>query len=55
MPSLYYRLFHAGSAERDRLEDFLTEALADLLIRLPARDCRYLLQAKSTELFAVVL
>ena len=28
-------LFHAGSSKRDRLEDFLTELLADLLGRLP--------------------
>ena len=33
--SLFYRLFHAGSVERDRLEDFLTAIIADLLGRLP--------------------
>lgn len=36
--NLYVRLFSAGSAQRDRLEDFLTEAVADLLDRLPDPD-----------------
>jgi hypothetical protein len=40
MGSFYSRLFHAGSIHRDRLEDFLTEALADLLNRLPAAEVR---------------
>ena len=41
MTSFYGRLFHAGSAERERLEDFLTEILADLLNRLPERAKRH--------------
>lgn len=32
---LFSRLFRAGSADRNRLEDFLTEIVADLLDRLP--------------------
>ena len=32
--NLYRKLFRSRSAQRDRLEDFLTEALADLLNRL---------------------
>ena len=36
MSNLYSRLFSAGSVERDRKEDFLTEALADILNRLPS-------------------
>jgi hypothetical protein len=33
--SLFSKLFRAGSSERDRLEDYLTELFADLLGRLP--------------------
>src|ERR1700739_3888574 len=40
MTSLYGRLFHATSAHRDRLEDFLTEALGDLLNRLSKQQLR---------------
>jgi hypothetical protein len=35
MASLFSKLFHAGSSERNRREDFLTEIFADLLGRLP--------------------
>lgn len=42
MRSLYGRLFHATSYERHRLEDFLTEVLADLFNRLEAPQLRIL-------------
>jgi hypothetical protein len=38
MDELYFRLFHASSSERDRLEDFLVEIVGDLLNRLPKKE-----------------
>jgi hypothetical protein len=40
MTSLYGRLFHASSVHRERLEDFLTEALGDLLNRVSKSQLR---------------
>jgi len=40
MTSLYGRLFHASSAHRERLEDYLTEVLGDLLNRISKEQVR---------------